>query len=321
MRISHPLLAVAMAAISGSALSQASASTSTPPATTYDFAYRTTDDRVQVFDDGQQTYLQLPANSPLPVVTTTRPAGEVLLRFAPSGTYLVAPGLYSSVSLRWPNQREVTVRYAGAASLGTRAGAPAAFGAVTPQASFGAVARPQDVAQGAPAHETGPAPRASSADATPTTAAPPRTQAQQVAAQPVPVVAPAPISPVQPAVLASEPVVTATASVAAESQSAQPAVASIEPTPPARLRLRAGDRLRSNVEQWLQQQSVELSWEAAASTPGRIRDVELSEDFESTSADVKSTLTQILPPLGFDAEIVTSPRGRRVVVRNAGNRF
>lgn len=84
---------------------------------------------------------------------------------------------------------------------------------------------------------------------------------------------------------------------------------------------RRGERLSGRLREWLAQQSVELTWDASASTPGRVRDIEFLEDFYVEGASLRTVLAQVLPPYGFDADVIDTAGRRRVVVRNARNSF
>lgn len=116
--------------------------------TKYDFDYRTTDQRVQVFDDGKVTRIQLPEGTPDPTIVAIEPKGEVLLKVSKEAPHLVVPGIYSRIVMRWGNRREVQAVYNGASAptpYTERTGAGASFGSVTPEAKFGAIAKPVEV--------------------------------------------------------------------------------------------------------------------------------------------------------------------------------
>ena len=116
--------------------------------TKYDFDYRTTDQRVQVFDDGKVTRIQLPEGTPDPTIVAIEPKGEVLLKVSKEAPHFVVPGIYSRIVMRWGNRREVQAVYNGASSptpYTERTGAGASFGSVTPEAKFGAIAKPVEV--------------------------------------------------------------------------------------------------------------------------------------------------------------------------------
>lgn len=132
--------------------------------TKYDFDYRTTDQRVQVFDDGKVTRIQLPEGTPDPTIVAIEPKGEVLLKVSREAPHLVVPGIYSRIVMRWGNRREVQAVYNGASSptpYTERTGAGASFGSVTPEAKFGAIAKPVEVqlAKAAPAMPAADVPR------------------------------------------------------------------------------------------------------------------------------------------------------------------
>ena len=132
--------------------------------TKYDFDYRTTDQRVQVFDDGKVTRIQLPEGTPDPTIVAIEPKGEVLLKVSKETPHFVVPGIYSRIVMRWGNRREVQAVYNGASAptpYTERTGAGASFGSVTPEAKFGAIAKPVEVtlAKAAPAAPAADIPR------------------------------------------------------------------------------------------------------------------------------------------------------------------
>jgi len=80
---------------------------STEPAAAYDFAYRLSGDRrvapVQVFDDGQTTWLQFQPGQTLPAVfvaTSNRTPGGQLASYTQQGPYLVLNGTANAFVLR-----------------------------------------------------------------------------------------------------------------------------------------------------------------------------------------------------------------------------
>jgi Toxin co-regulated pilus biosynthesis protein Q len=111
----------------------------------YDFDYRTTDQRVQVFDDGRVTRIQLPEGTLEPTIVAIEPKGEVLLKASKEHPHLVVDGIYSRIVMRWGNRREVQAVYGGSSSGTSRPGTAAAFGNVAPQANYGAVGKPVEV--------------------------------------------------------------------------------------------------------------------------------------------------------------------------------
>lgn len=122
--------------------------------TQYDFDYRTTDQRVQVFDDGKVTRIQVPEGTQDPTIVAIEPKGEVLLKPTKESPYLVLNGIYSRLVMRWGNRREVQAVYGGGANSGLqkeRTGSAAAFGSVEAQAKFGSVAKPVEVVLAKPA--------------------------------------------------------------------------------------------------------------------------------------------------------------------------
>lgn len=146
MRIHHIIATTAMAL--GLAmpvwaqLQTASDSMRPSTATAYDFAYRATDNRVNVFDDGVVTRIQLPEGTLLPTLVALQPKGEVLLHPKREGTYLVVEGLHQQLRLRWANAKDIAVSYTGQAALTQRLGQAAAFGAIQPSAQFGMASKP-----------------------------------------------------------------------------------------------------------------------------------------------------------------------------------
>ncbi len=116
-------------------------------ATRFDFDYKTTDQRVQVFDDGKVTRIQLPENTPDPTLLAVEPKGEVLLKYTRESPNLVVNGIYSRIVMRWGNRREIQAVYTGQTKqVNERAGNSVSFGTVAPEASYGAVAKPVPVA-------------------------------------------------------------------------------------------------------------------------------------------------------------------------------
>lgn len=105
--------------------------------TRYDFGYRISDDRIQIFDDGQHTRIVLPEGTLTPTVVAVQPSGEVLLMPSRDGTNLVFGGIYTRLVIRWSNGREVVANYQGENQVQVRNGKPAAFGTVQPVAGYG----------------------------------------------------------------------------------------------------------------------------------------------------------------------------------------
>ncbi len=91
---------------------------------------------------------------------------------------------------------------------------------------------------------------------------------------------------------------------------------------PSALFIRQGERLMPSLKLWLANQSIELVWAAPASTPGRVRDVVMDDDFQASSQDLRAVLSEVLEPFGFEAEIATNTGAlQRITVRNARNGF
>jgi hypothetical protein len=151
MRIKHIIATTALAfglAVPAWAQAQSVAEpgqTLATSASTYDFAYRATDNRVNVFDDGKITRIQLPEGTLLPTLVAIQPKGEVLLHPKREGTYLVVEGIHQQLRLRWANAKDISVVYTGQVALNQRIGQAAAFGATTPSVQFGAAAKPVNV--------------------------------------------------------------------------------------------------------------------------------------------------------------------------------
>jgi hypothetical protein len=118
--------------------------------TKYDFDYRSTDQRVQVFDDGKVTRVQLPEGTPEPTIVAVEPKGEVLLKLTKEHPHLLIEGIYSRLIMRWGNSREVQAVYGGNTAKDKRTGSGASFGSMGPQATFGTVGKPIDVVRSAP---------------------------------------------------------------------------------------------------------------------------------------------------------------------------
>lgn len=117
----------------------------TANASQFDFAYRSSDNRVNVFDDGRDTRLQLPEGTLVPTVVVIQPKGEVVLKAHREDPYLVVPGIHQQIRLRWANSREVAVSYSGIAQVTQRLGQAASFGSSAPVASHGSAAKPAPV--------------------------------------------------------------------------------------------------------------------------------------------------------------------------------
>lgn len=117
--------------------------------TRFDFEYRVSDSRINVFDDGKNTRLQLPEGLALPAVISRSPAGEQILTPRRDGVYLVIDGVHAQLALVWANNRQVQVQYTGAMTE-VRQGAAAATTAMPTAAVTGAVSAPRSVAPVAP---------------------------------------------------------------------------------------------------------------------------------------------------------------------------
>jgi hypothetical protein len=117
--------------------------------TRFDFEYRVSDSRINVFDDGKNTRLQLPEGLALPAVISRTPAGEQILTPRRDGVYLVIDGVHAQLALVWANNRQVQVQYTGAMTE-ARQGAASAHTAMPTAAVTGAVPAPRSVAPVAP---------------------------------------------------------------------------------------------------------------------------------------------------------------------------
>ena len=116
------------------------------PLRQYDFQYQLTDDRVQVFDDGISTRIQIPEGMAVPTVLAVEPSGQRLLELQRKTPYLIAQGVFKQLVLRWPGRREAIVTYVGSAT--GRNQQPASFGSIDPQTTFGKPQAPVLVATG-----------------------------------------------------------------------------------------------------------------------------------------------------------------------------
>jgi hypothetical protein len=85
------------------------------------------------------------------------------------------------------------------------------------------------------------------------------------------------------------------------------------------LSVKTGQRLSQQLKLWLEAQGNE-SWDAHATTHGRIRDIEFSEEFHAQGSLVQ-VLRAILTPFSFEADVIDMGTKKRVIVRNASNRF
>lgn len=112
-----------------------------PKTAKFDTRYNSTDPKIVVFDDGQQTYVALPKEMTNPIVMSTVPSGEMLLQPMQMSPYLLLPGVHKKLKFLWGNARDVLVVHTGTSGV-ERNGAAAAFGAVAPVAVHGAIATP-----------------------------------------------------------------------------------------------------------------------------------------------------------------------------------
>ena len=147
-RVIYKLLmasAIALAATTSAHSQVRETAAATANASQFDFGYRSSDNRVNVFDDGRDTRLQLPEGTLVPTVVVIQPKGEVVLKAHREDPYLVVPGIHQQIRLRWANSREVAVSYTGIAQATQRLGQAASFGSSAPVASHGSAAKPTPV--------------------------------------------------------------------------------------------------------------------------------------------------------------------------------
>lgn len=127
----------------------------------------------------------------------------------------------------------------------------------------------------------------------------------------------------EPVMLESSPPISDSKTVTSTPNSLQETGSEIISTTPkqlSNLSITAGERLKPTLKKWLADQNVDLVWAATSSSAGRVRDVVLEADFESTSFNVSEALTEILSPFDFEAEIAQNNGViKRVTVRNARN--
>lgn len=199
-------------------------------ADTYDFAYAISGDPrvtpIQVFDDGKRTWLQFVSPGPPPVILAVTPAGQAVLNPKPEGQFVVIDRVERQLAIVLGPAR-ATVRYKG-----TRAEAPAMFGASAPAKATGKAPAPVPAEQLLAARKTRPLPSAS---------------AQSVASD-VPISVPT----VEPALASSQPV-----------EGAQDAKATAKPLPT--WSVQAGDMLRKTLTEW----SARAGWSFVWGLPDR----------------------------------------------------
>ncbi|MDI9333755.1 MAG: TcpQ domain-containing protein [Cytophagales bacterium] len=111
----------------------------------YDTQYKSSNEGVIAFDDGQVTRIQLPPSTLVPAFFAVRAQGDVLLTPKQSATYFVVDGVYSKLNLVWANNKQVSITYMGSVTA-ERMGTAAAFGAAAPKSVHGSAAKPADVA-------------------------------------------------------------------------------------------------------------------------------------------------------------------------------
>jgi hypothetical protein len=96
------------------------------------------------------------------------------------------------------------------------------------------------------------------------------------------------------------------------------AVSSVEP-----FAIQPGQRLSQALAMWLKTQEINLSWEAAGSLPGRIRDIVVDSAWQASDTNLEKTLTDVLLPFGLEAHVLKTNQKTvgptAVVVRNLSN--
>lgn len=113
----------------------------------YDFSYQSSDPRVLVFDDGENTRIQLPPGVLLPTVIGQTNQGEAVLALQVQSPYLLTNGLFQRLTLRWANGQQVQIQYQGRTAVANRNGQAVAYGPTAPQAIYAPVPRPVEIAQ------------------------------------------------------------------------------------------------------------------------------------------------------------------------------
>lgn len=111
-------------------------------AETYDFAYTATGDPrltpLQVFDNGKQTWLQLPQLKPQPAIFAVTAAGDVMLPARPEGQMLIIDRVEQQLAIVLGRVR-ANVRYVG---VGRRENDAAMFGKAGPAKVSGSAPAP-----------------------------------------------------------------------------------------------------------------------------------------------------------------------------------
>jgi hypothetical protein len=111
----------------------------------YDTQYKSSNEGVIAFDDGQVTRIQLPPGTLVPAFFAVRAQGDVLLTPKQSATYFVVEGVHAKLNLVWANNKQVAITYMGSVTT-ERMGTAAAFGAAAPKSVHASAAKPADVA-------------------------------------------------------------------------------------------------------------------------------------------------------------------------------
>jgi len=298
--------------------------------TQFDFKYTSTDARFNVFDDGQNTRVLMPEGSLIPVITTLKPAGEVLLTPKVDGTALVLEGIHSGLKLIWANGKTVSIQYQGPSDA-IRQGRAAAFGAVATQAQFQSMAAP--IKTSALDSENANVTRDLALIENKRVEMLERysdSRSQEAADRSTALPPSASMVPLTDNTVATSPVKASDASVvsvvvadAAPSQKNESEAQVPTPTgKPERLLVMAGQRLSVALSVWLKSQNIDLSWEAPGSLPGRMREVVLESTWTAAQTSLVPTLREVLAPFGLEAHVLVqdTPPGsqpRAVVVRNA----
>lgn len=305
-----------------------------PKTAKFDTRYNSTDPKIVVFDDGQQTYVALPKEMTNPIVMSTVPSGEMLLQPTQMSPYLLLPGIHKKLKFLWGNARDVFVVHTGSSGV-ERNGAAAAFGAVSPLAVHGAVARPEIVEAKKQAAKPADVPMSEAPMAGQALERTAVTSARDNTSAVIPVVigaekvASAATAPIQTSMFigSGETGTMGTPTATPEPASATTPVPAIE-----RLTIQAGQRLSVALGAWLKSQSIELSWEPAGTLPGRVRDIVIDSTWLASQTALEPTLSEVLAPFGLTAHVLrqrqttdasnvtildTSPTS--VVVRNVSN--
>ena len=274
MKTPHIILAFALSAAFGCRAADSALPASEKPRT-YDFAYQVQSDGrpflVQLFDDGQRTYLQFSKREPAPAIFAVTPAGQVLLTPKPEGQFYVIERVEQQLLITLGATR-TTVRYTGKER---REDPPAIFrGGVTPVSLTGAPPAPVPVEKIIASRQAG---ESAKAEETMKRAGPVSAPVAIAEAKPGAKVAPGKAPGVLPAVtkagadpvaasgqghpVAAMPAVASTGAVAGE-QNGTPAASAVSPPPTWKVLLE--DRLISTT---LARWAKDAGWSFSFETP------------------------------------------------------